>query len=373
MHGLRLLSVPRLVRCQPFQRRVELRLRGLALLLIAVGSPFFGPLLLEASEVQFDTPAAVACFDVGEELSTVGPAGPTGMRLVEAAFVVSAWTAVDAVTEGLRYEYQFVAPSGSVEVVDYTPRTAQFSSVAGNVAIDETRESNNALQASMVGMVPPFGHGEGKAEWGKKSLSHTRYELKPRQETAVVAGTLQRGTGVYFRLLPTADQVWDGAQEFKLVMRVPRTWRADLVFVRCEVFGQSGDRSTRLGSARFVVGVQMSGDDEASAALGALQRAEVELRRLAVTRQRDVQRQATPTVVHKLGELLDVADPRIPEGWVERLVFGPASLEAHPFVKHLPDDLQQLAGRYMERKRRVSRLNGTAWASRVAATPRSIR
>ena len=77
--------------------------------------------------------------------------------------------------------------------------------------------------------------------------------------------------------------------------------------------------------------------------------------------------------MHKLGELLDVADPRIPEGWVERLVYGPATLEAHPFAKHLPDDLQQLAGRYLEQKRRVNRLSASASVSRVAAASRSVR
>jgi hypothetical protein len=334
-------------------------------LLISVAGPVLG-----ASEVQFDTPSAVACYEVGEELSSSGPAAT---RLVEATFSVSAWTAANVPTDGLRYEYQFVIPSGSVEVVDYSPRTWQFSSVAGNVAIDETVESNKALNASVVGMVPPFGQGEGKAELGKKSLTHTRYALKPRQETALVAGTLQRGTGVFFRLLPVGDQVWEGAQEFNLVLRVPRTWRADLLFVRCEAHGLVGEQSAPLGHNRFVVGLQMSGDEEAGAALDALRRAEVELRRLATTRQRDIQRHSTPTVMHKLGELLDVAGPRIPEEWVDRLVYGSASLESHSFAKHLPDDLHQLAGRYLERKRRVNRLSGSDTASRVAAVSRSVR
>jgi len=105
-----------------------------------------------------------------------------------------------------------------------------------------------------------------------------------------------------------------------------------------------------------------------------LQRTETELRRLAAARQRDVQRHATPTLVHKLGELLEVADPRIPAGWVDQLVYGPASLGSYSFVKHLPDDLQQVGERYMERKRRVNRLSGSAGAAgRLAATPRSVR
>lgn len=349
----------------PFPYRIA---RGLPVFVCVVIA--LGRLAQGASDVQFDTPARVACDEVGEDLNAAGPAAT---RLVEATFVVSAWTAADGSTDRLRYEYQFVVPSGAVEVVDYSPRTTQFSTVAGNVAIEETTESNKALNASVVGMVPPFGQGEGKAELGKKSLTHTRYELKPRQETAVVAGTLQRGTGVYFRLLPIADQVWEGAQEFTLVLRVPRSWRADQVFVRCEAFGEAGDRSARLGLARFVVGLQAFGDEEAGAILDALAQTEAELRQLATARQRDVQRHATPTVVHKLGELLDVAGPRIPDEWVERLVFGSASADAHPYVKHLPDDLRQLAGRYLEQKRRVSRLNGSGWGSRVATTSRSIR
>ena len=349
----------------PFPRRRSSGLVVLTCVLLAIVGRVHG-----SSDVQFDTPSVAVCDEVGSDVSA---AGPGSTRLVEATVVVSVWTATHLSSDTLRYEYQFVIPSGAAEVVDYSPHTSQFSAVAGNVAIEETTESNKALNASVVGMVPPFGQGEGKAELGKKSLSHARYELKPRQETALVAGTLQRGTGVYFRLLPVADQVREGAQEFKLVLRVPRNWRADQLMVRCEAFRQEGDRATRLGVARFVVGMYVWGDEEASALLQTQQTTEAELRQLAVARQRDVQRQATPTVVHKLGELLDVAGPRIPDEWVERLVFGPSTDTAHPYLKHLPDDVRQLAERYLEQKRRVSRLSGSAWANRVATTTRNVR
>ena len=70
-----------------------------------------------------------------------------------------------------------------------------------------------------------------------------------------MAGTLQRGTGVSFRLLPVAEQVWEGAQEFTLVLRVPRSWRADLIFLRCTAHELVDGQLLRRGSARFVIGL----------------------------------------------------------------------------------------------------------------------
>ena len=81
----------------------------------------------------------------------------------------------------------------------------------------------------------------------EKRLSHIRYELKPPMEVMLVAGTVQRGTGVYFRLLPSRGSAWEGSREFVIVMRVPRHWRADMMYLRCEAQQDDQDRVVTRG------------------------------------------------------------------------------------------------------------------------------
>ena len=96
----------------------------------------------------------------------------------------------------------------------------------------------------------------------------------------------------------------------------------------------------------------------------------------AAQRQRDIERHATPTVVHKLGELLDVAGPRIPDKFVERLVFGSAPDRAACVSSSTcPDDLQRAAAALRRSlKRRLHGHSGQGWANRVCgAVALSVR
>jgi hypothetical protein len=260
-----------------------------------------------------------------------------------------------------------------VEIVDYEPRTTQATSLAGNVAIDQTREANKSLDASLSGSFPPFAQGTAGADVAEKTLSHIHYELKPPLEVSLVAGTVQRGTGVYFRLLPSAASAWEGSREFVIVMSVPRHWRADLMYLRCEAQQEQQDRVITRGVSRFVIGLYAEGDNEARAAAEALNLAEVSLRRTAAQRQRDIARRSIPSVVHKLGAMLDMYDPRIPEAWLDRLIYGSTNLEQYDFVDYLPDDVRRVAGRYAQAKLRLSSYSGKRLAMREAGFPLGAR
>jgi hypothetical protein len=81
-----------------------------------------------------------------------------------------------------------------------------------------------------------------------------------------------------------------------------------------------------------------------------------------VQRQHEIQRRAMPTVVHRVGALLDMYDPRIPDTWLDRLVYGPAQIQDLEFVRYLPDDVRRVADRYAQAKRRVYEYSGSRLA-----------
>jgi hypothetical protein len=192
-------------------------------------------------------------------------------------------------------------------------------------------------------------------------------------EVVLVAGTVQRGTGVYFKLLPSAETAWEGSRTFVLVMRVSRDWRGDVMYVRCEAQQDRHGRVASRGVSRFVVGLHVAGDEESRAAAEHLNLAEVALRRTVAQRQHDIQRRAMPTVVHRVGALLDMYDPRIPDTWLDRFVYGPAQIQDYEFVHYLPEDVQRLADRYAQAKRRMVGYSGSRLALRGDGLALGIR
>ena len=142
-----------------------------------------------------------------------------------------------------------------MQIVDYEPRTSQATPLAGNVSVEQQQETSKSLGASLSGGFQPFAQGTAGTDLAEKSTSQIRYELKPPMEVILVAGTVQRGTGVYFKLLPSAESAWEGSREFVIVMRVSRDWRGDIMYVRCEAQQDQHGRVASRGVSRFVVGI----------------------------------------------------------------------------------------------------------------------
>jgi hypothetical protein len=313
------------------------------------------------ADVRFDAPALVACRDVTtEEFAADNP----HQRLVEARVEVSALRDGEALSPDLQYVYRFLSPTGTLQFVDYEPRTAQATALAGNVHVEQTNEASKSLTAALAGGFQPFVQGTANADVTDQRTSQIRYELKPPLAVVLVAGTFQRGTGVYFQLLPSAETAWEGAREFTMRMRVPRQWRGDVLYVRCEAQQEQQRHVAARGVSRFVVGLYLVGDEEARAAAENLVLAEAALRQTVARQHETIQRRALPTVVHRVGALLDVYDPRIPDMWLDRFVFGAANVGDLDFVRYLPDDVRRLVDGYAQARRRLCSFSGTHVASR---------
>jgi hypothetical protein len=327
--------------------------RWCAILLIA--GPCTAPVRAGSpAEVRFDVPQYIACREVSPESSgeRVGP-----RRLVEVRLPITALPGPGQTRLQLQYTYRVLHPTGTVEIVDYQPRTAQETTVAGSVAVEATRERQKTSGLSVSGTFQQLVQGTLHGDVGQKETTHVRYELKPPRDVTLVSGTLQRGSGVYFQLRPAAEASWEGSHEFAVVLRVPGEWRGDVLYVRCEAQEVQASKVVSRGVARFAVGLYAEGDEEARGVVGQFHDAEKALRRAVAEQQRAIEREAVPTVVHRVGAWLDVYQPRIPAGWLDRLVYGPPQLAAHDFVDHLPPEVRQAAERYVRAKRRAQELS----------------
>ena len=322
---------------------------------------------------RFDAASVIPCREVtGDEFSAANP----NERLVEARFQITALPDDDDPVERMQYTYRLINPSGSMRIVDYVPRTSQSTSLAGPVSVETKRETNQSLGVSVSGGFESWVRGTAGSDLGAKNASQIRYELKPPMDVSLLAGTIQRGTGVYFKLFPSADTPWEGSREFVAVLRVGADWRGDVMYVACEAHEDRRGRLIARGGARFVVGLYAEGDDEARDRAEQLAMAEAALRRGAARNRREIERRAVPTVLHQVGAMLDVYQPLIPDAWLDRLIHGPTRLDEHDFVDHLPGEVRRLAEQHAYAKERLYEFSRTSLCAGVqhwvrASTTRS--
>jgi len=313
------------------------------------------PLLASCPFVEFDAVSLVGCRDVTTD--DFAGANPRE-RLVEGRFRVTAM--VDGeLPDDFSCVYRFQCPTGGLRVVDYRPRTRQATATAGNVVGEKKRDVSKSLGVSVSGSFESMLSGTAGSDIGSKDAAHIRYELKPPMEVVLVAGTVERGTGVYFKLRSSPDHSLEGAQEFIVVMRVSSSWRGDVMYVRCEAQRNRRDTLVSCGVSRFVVGLYAAGDSRAKLAAEELVLAENLLRRTVARNQREIRKRSAPSLAHRIGTILDLVDPRIPDTWLDRLIFGSTRLSQHDFYRHLPPSVQGVADRYRQAKRKMYELNGS--------------
>ena len=334
-------------------------LSGLVVLMFAAP-----PLLARAPSVRFDTAYLVSCRDVTTDEFT---ASNPRERLIEGRFRVTAIVDDGQLPGDMQFVYRFLSPAGRLRVVDYQPKTRQATAVAGNVIVETKKESSKSLGVSVSGSFESLMRGTAGSDIGSKKAASIRCEFKPPMEVVLVAGTVERGTGVYFKMWPSPDCSLQGSREFLGVMRVPSTWRGDVMYVRCEALQNRWGKLTSCDVTRFVVGLYAEGDDEARLAAEDLVLSEALLRRTVTRHQKAIQKRSVPSLVHKVGTLLDVYAPRIPDTWLDRLIYGSTSIAQHDFYGYLPKAVRRVADKYRRAKRRMYQLSGSRLAMRAEA------
>lgn len=330
------------------------RLASASMLLLALFRPTS---LVAADRVYFDVPTAVAVKDVTtEEFAAVH----AGERLVELKLLVSAMVQGTASELELKYGIDF--PARGLEIVDYLPKTTLASDVAGNIGIETHDEDLSTLGIAITGAQPPFT-GTLTGNSTDKDSRSVRYELLPPLETVAASGTLNRRTSAFFRMRATPRISVEGDKEFVLVLRVPATWRGSYVALRCESFGEQTmatppfKQRVSLGRAQFVVGLYLEGDEPARAAAHAFALAEMRLRSAAARHQKQLQRQAFPTVIHKVGALLSVTDPKLPSNWLESVIYSPPTHRGERVSHELPDAVSDAVSTYLAARRTLVELS----------------
>jgi len=312
--------------------------------------------------VDFDVSYMIGCRDVTpDEFAELH----RDEKLLEAKFQVSSLLQRGSQENIIHYLYQIDSPHKTIEVVDYSPRTTLATDVVGNLGVQTSRERARSIGIAMSGSYDHLIKADASGSKNKKSTSSQRYELLPPLELLAASGTTQRGAGAYFKLKPSKRTSLEGAKDFGLVLRVPRSWRADVVRIGCEATSRGRRLVDSLdndlvvcGRDKFVVAIYADGDEGAKQAAAELVQAELQFRDAAATRRDELENRSYPRFQHKLGRLFGVADPKLPTGWLERVIESSSDTPLRAYARHLPVDVRDAAAEYLHAKRRLRGLNG---------------
>lgn len=131
------------------------------------------------------------------------------------------------------------------------------------------------------------------------------------------------------------------------------------MYVRCEARRKRLGQLVSFGVSRFIVGLHVAGDQSAKSAAQELVLSEMLLRRIVDEEQQEIQQRAVPSLAHKVGTWFDVVAPRIPDSWLDRIIYGSTHISEHDFYSHLPQRIRRMANRYRRAKQTMYQLNGS--------------
>lgn len=306
--------------------------------------------------VQFDVNSTVGCREVTPFLFSLQNPDE---KWVEARLPVSAFIQRGSEEDLLQCVYHIVSSRQTMRIVDYAPKTTLASDTAGHIAIEEKAEKDQHMTMGLSTATSAPVKVTTGADLGTKSQQSLRYELLPQMIPVAASGLSDRGYGVSFKLKPSRCASLEGAKEFALTFRVPRTWRADYVQLMCQATGVARGvvppltETAVCGTGRFTIALYAEGDAAAKAAADRLVRAESDLLRTVSANRREIAQRLYPSLAQKLG----VAEPLLPNDWTERLLYAaPPELAADKLGRRLPDEVRQAVAKYSLAKRELSQL-----------------
>ncbi len=235
------------------------------------------------------------------------------------------------------------------QIVDYAPKTILTTDVKGLIATEQADDRAASVGINALSPTELPLKADATANYSSGSSYSRRMEVLPPKQLLSASGTMHRGVSAYFKLKPSTQTTLEGSKTFEVVARVPKAWRASLLYVNCAAFGRSKSKNTR-NLQGFVVGVHLAGDEEAQHRVEQLASTQRKLETLARKHANTIEEQRFPSIGHRLGGALSVVKPRIPNRWLNQLL---TSDDFHSFERHLPQTIRAAATDYRQARAHV--------------------
>lgn len=263
--------------------------------------------------VQFDVPLMIACSDVTT---------PSFLRqypqekLIEARFTISSLLTSGDERDLQQYLFQVELPQRVAVVMDYLPKTQVESPFATNLAYEKQEESTAKLNVNFLGQYELLFGNVNDSGFTERKYSHIQAEMLPPLESVTASGKIDRSTGVFFKLKAGDRNPLEGERTFAMILRVPGSWQADYVRVRCHAAGRVRgvvpglEQSVNCGEQEFLVSLFEEGNMRARDAGLKLLQAESRMRKVAM---QEKTRNHSGYAAGNMGRLSDLFQPNKPE------------------------------------------------------------
>lgn len=234
-------------------------------------------------------------------------------------------------------------PNRTLRVVDFWPKTEMASTIDGPIAVQNQLEQQQNFAFAVAGGYQALVGGQAQGDFHGKQRLEERYQRRAPMQLVTASGAIDRGSGVCFQFHPGPANALDGTRDIALLVEAPRGWRADLLNISIRALGANSSLSSPtsdLASEQLWTVVHRAIDSEAAAAARRFVTTEQTVRKLAIAHQLTIEKRALPTVFHKMGAALEVVQPKIPDDYLQQLIFNLDMQYFDEPTSRLPVDLR---------------------------------
>ncbi len=308
---------------------------------------------------QFDVPSVVEGCDVTTEAFA---AAHPNQRLIE--IVIPCSTLVRCkdpqnVSE-LMIQIRNLVPG--MRVVDYHPRTQTYSEIDGPVAVELHRERTGSIGLDATGTFNDMVGVTGGAKTGSKDGKIERFQRLPQQKLLLASGTINRGSGVYYKFLHSGQTTLEGGHQLALTLQVPDRWRGGLLRIDFRATGVEkywigSNDDFVAGHKSLMVATYLKGDWEAQQLAENYSNIERVLRRYAQHWQQNQQQRTQHNPVAQLGNLFGYKNEKLPSGWTDRFMLYDTRSIQSKIRPHLSKPLQRTTDQFVSARHQLLQLS----------------
>lgn len=200
--------------------------------------------IAQEKSIEFDVPALVGVREVL-------PSPTTTTKTIE--FLLPISTVIDSNFRNDVEEFRFDVSwnRGVYPLLDYGPKTQTVSDVEGLFQVEKNDSRNAKLNANINATPLDAIVGTLSSDIGSNSSLRKSFQEIPQHEVLVASGTIDRGTGAFFRFHGSKRDTLEGGRDLVLAYRVPQSWRNGVLKVECRA---SGKRRVGLWNEPFEIG-----------------------------------------------------------------------------------------------------------------------
>ena len=303
-------------------------------------SVFVVPVEAQEPSIEFDVPAMIGVREVL-------PSSFAKSKVVEILLPIS--TVIDSGSRGDVDEFRFdVSWNRSVyPLFDYGPRTQTVSSVEGLLTIEESENRSSGFKAGLSGKPFELASANLSSDVGSGKSKRKSFQEVPQHDILVASGTIDRGTGAFFRFHGSKRDTLEGGRDLILAYRVPDSWRNGILKVECRATGTRKvaglfEEPFEVGRS-FVVPLFIDGDPVGQQLAIDFARAEQGLRKswIAFERKMDKKKNRFP-----FGILQPTRD--LPDHWPHLLIQSGDDQYLSQYKGFLTQDLAVAAGKFVQ-------------------------